>query len=433
MFFLRVNGHTFYKSFIASIARRERAFKAASLKGVNVMRVVHVNYDGEKDGGASIAMFRIIEAQREVGIDVAVACRCRPVESQTYQYVPSLFYRGVEFLSKVAMKLRYGRCFSTGLIDNGMADFVNSLQPDIVQLNWLQANTMGVKELTKIKCPIVWFTHDLWPMSGVEPYPAEEWFKKGPPDDFWLNKKVWGRKREVVKRLKGRLYVVSPSEWACKQARDSIVFKDIACTCIHYPANKILVKACEDFNGKTKIHNDRFTILFGATTGISAPIKGWDRLMSAIDLLTDEERQLMKIRVFGCETPSQKMHGVDVEFLGRLTIEELIPEYRRADLFAFPSRQETWGQTKTEALCCGTPVIAFDQTACANGIRHQKNGWIAPADNIGAYADGIRWFLKRWHENAPLDIRGEVDIYRPDAVAVEWKSFYESILDRRKG
>ena len=394
------------------------------------MRVIHVNHYGAKYGGASIAMFRMIEAQRKAGIDAVVACRTLIQEESVYKHDPKMFHCGVEFLSKVAMKLLFGHCYSTGLLVNGMADFVNSLHPDIVQLHWLQLNTIGMRELEKIYAPIVWFTHDLWPMSGVEPYPADEWYKNGSPKGTWINRKAWEVKRDVVSRLKGRLFVVSPSVWARTQARQSVIFKDTLCMCIHYPANDVLVKACDSFNGEPKSLNDRFTILFGATTGISAPIKGWDRLMSAVDMLADDERSVMRIRVFGCDMPSQKMHGVDVEFLGKLPLEELIPQYRAADLFAFPSRQETWGQTKTEALCCGTPVIAFDQTACAEGIRHQENGWVAPANDIEAYAEGLRWFLQRWKDRKPLIVRDEVTDYTPIIIGEQWECFYQKILSK---
>lgn len=393
------------------------------------MRVVHINFNGSKVGGASIAMFRIIEAQRQMGIDSVVACRCQPFEEGTYQYDPSVYRRIPEFASKVAMKLMYGRCYSTGLIDIGMADYVNSLRPDVVQLNWIQGNTIGVGELQRIRCPIVWFLHDLWPLLGVEAYPENEWFKKGAPDDFWFNKRSWTAKRKIVKRLAGRICVVAPSEWAREQARESVIFKDVPCRCIHYPVNRAIVNACDRFSCEEKPRNAKFTILFGATTGISAPVKGWDRLMSAIDMLTDAERANMQVKVFGCERDSERMHGVDVEFLGKLQMEQLIPVYRAADLFAFPSRQETWGQTKTESLCCGTPVIAFDQTACANGIRHMENGWVAAENDVRGYAEGIKWFFDVWRNKRSVGVRNEMSAYNPEMIGNEWKSLYQGLLN----
>ena len=396
------------------------------------MRVVHLNHYGAKYGGASIAMFRIIEAQRKAGIDSVVVCRTLSQEKYVYKYETSAFHRGEEFFSKVAMKLLFGHCYSTGLLRNGMINFVNSLDPDIVHLNWLQLNTVGIRELERITAPIVWFLHDLWPMSGVEPYPADEWYKNGAPKGSWINRKAWEVKRDVVSRLEGRLFVVCPSEWAKRQAEESVIFRNTPCECIKYPVSEVLVNACKDYNTERKPHTDKFTILFGATTGIESPIKGWDRLMAAIDRLTDNERAAIRIRVFGCDMPPQKIHGVDVDFLGTLTTEQLVPLYRDADLFALPSRQETWGQVKTEALCCGTPVIAFDQAACAEGIRHQENGWIASAGDIDAFTEGIRWFLRLWEKQTSLFVHNEAVDYTPDAIGMQWRHFYQRILHKSR-
>lgn len=394
------------------------------------MRVVHVNFDAATNGGASIAMLRIHKALRGAGVDSQIVCRKLPNDPYSVAYKMPLWRRVGELGYKAL--LRYVLCAkheSAGLYPTGMADLVNRLNPDIVQLNWLQANTISIRELAKFKCPIVWFTHDCWPMFGIYPCSKTDWFKKGPPTEGPLiNRIAWQNKCNVVKRLKGRLYVVSPSEWAMKEAQESIVFKDVPCFCIHYPATDSLVAACEQFAGKDKPKNDRFTILFGATTGISAPVKGWDRLMSAIDMLTDEQRANICIRVFGCHMQNQKMHGVDVSFLGKLNQSQLIPEYRQADLFAFPSRSETWGQTKTEALCCGTPVIAFDQTACANGVRHKENGWVASANDIASFAAGLQWFYDLWRNACPLTIADEIKSYRPEAIAAKWLDLYNHIF-----
>ena len=399
------------------------------------MRVVHVNYEGTKLGGASMAMCRTIEAQRQVGIDAIVACRCHPIEEYAHQHVPGIFSRCCEFASKVMMKLTYGHCYSTGLINMGMADFVNSLHPDVVQLNWLQANTIGIRELTKIKVPIVWFTHDLWPLSGISPFFGTDWFKYGEPkDSSFVDRLTWRTKYAVVQEIKERLHVVGPSDWAARMASESKIFSGVPSTCIHYPLSNVFEKACVKMADEPKSNNDEFVILFGATTGISLPIKGWDRLMSAMDLLTEKERKKIVIKVFGCSQPSEKMHGVNVEFLGRLNPEQLIRVYHSADLFAFPSRSETWGQVKVESMCCGTPVIAFQQTACADGIEHKKNGWIAPKDDIESFAEGVRWFMHQ-KETTGITIQADEIIreYSMQTIGSKWKSFYEELLEGVRG
>jgi len=48
-----------------------------------------------------------------------------------------------------------------------------------------------------------------------------------------------------------------------------------------------------------------------------------------------------------------------VEFVGAKRGQELGDYYRRADVFVFPSRWETFGLVMIEAMACGTPVAAY--------------------------------------------------------------------------
>ncbi len=52
----------------------------------------------------------------------------------------------------------------------------------------------------------------------------------------------------------------------------------------------------------------------------------------------------------------------DAHFVGKKEREELAEHYRSADLFAFPSRTDTFGIVLIEALACGLPVAAYDVT-----------------------------------------------------------------------
>ena len=73
---------------------------------------------------------------------------------------------------------------------------------------------------------------------------------------------------------------------------------------------------------------------------------------------------------------------------------------------------------KLEALSCGLPVLAFNRTACADGIRHEENGWIAPDGDIAAYAKGIEFFFRKWQ-------RGELNALRPQIAAEALMAFDE--------
>ena len=45
-------------------------------------------------------------------------------------------------------------------------------------------------------------------------------------------------------------------------------------------------------------------------------------------------------------------------------------------------------------------VIAFDRTACAEGIEHGVTGWIAPNGDFAAYADGLTHDFSEWKSGA---------------------------------
>src|SRR5260221_8558466 len=57
--------------------------------------------------------------------------------------------------------------------------------------------------------------------------------------------------------------------------------------------------------------------------------------------------------------------GERVEFLGHVPLARLAAEYRRADLFCLPSRQEGLGIVFLEAMAAGPPIVAAPATAGA--------------------------------------------------------------------
>lgn len=77
----------------------------------------------------------------------------------------------------------------------------------------------------------------------------------------------------------------------------------------------------------------------------------------------------------------------DFIFAGAQRGESLARHYASADAFLFPSLSETFGNVILEALAAGLPVVAFDQGAAHDHLRHGHNGYgIAPGDTEGFIA-----------------------------------------------
>ena len=71
--------------------------------------------------------------------------------------------------------------------------------------------------------------------------------------------------------------------------------------------------------------------------------------------------------------PLEERHP-DYLFCGTQRGESLARHYASGDLFLFPSKTDTFGNVVLEAMASGLGVVAFDDAAAAEHIRHDDNG-----------------------------------------------------------
>jgi glycosyltransferase involved in cell wall biosynthesis len=75
-----------------------------------------------------------------------------------------------------------------------------------------------------------------------------------------------------------------------------------------------------------------------------------------------------------------------VRFVGLVTAEEKLAAYVDADIVAYPSEREIFGLVAFEALMCGTPVVACDDSGCGAVLRAAGGGLVVPPGDVGALA-----------------------------------------------
>ena len=74
-------------------------------------------------------------------------------------------------------------------------------------------------------------------------------------------------------------------------------------------------------------------------------------------------------------------------FTGLKTGEELATLYASADIFAFPSVTETFGQVVLEAMASGLPVLGFDSPGVRDLVEQAVSGFLA--DSKVDYLDAV--------------------------------------------
>ena len=82
-------------------------------------------------------------------------------------------------------------------------------------------------------------------------------------------------------------------------------------------------------------------------------------------------------------------------FTGHLRQDLLAAWYASADLFLFPSANETFGNVVLEAFASGLPVVGVSRGGVQELVRPGRNGFLAPADAPAVFAEITRALLER--------------------------------------
>ncbi len=70
----------------------------------------------------------------------------------------------------------------------------------------------------------------------------------------------------------------------------------------------------------------------------------------------------------------QELTGLPVTFTGFLTGTALATAYASSDVFAFPSRTETFGQVVLEAMASGLPVVGLVAEGICDLVKNERTG-----------------------------------------------------------
>ena len=110
----------------------------------------------------------------------------------------------------------------------------------------------------------------------------------------------------------------------------------------------------------------------------------------------------------------------DAIFCGLQRGEELARHYASGDLFLFPSLSETFGNVVLEALASGLAVVAYDQAAAAQHIRHGHDGALAIPGDEADFIDAASWLLEDREHLRRVRLNA-----RQHAGRLEWRSIVE--------
>ena len=439
------------------------------------MTVAHIawQYGETNTGGAALSATRLHLALLARGIDSHYVCvhnregeeslkglkglkslkseennpqTFKPSNSQTSLAVHELprgilrkVYLSLTKLTRVVWRFtKYHRSISINAVPLfGLEAELKKIKPDIVHIQWINADVCAYEQLAKLPYKLVFNLHDLYMLCGFDVHPGDDpRFEEGytRANSSRLETWLFNRKRRLVEKTNPSF--IADSRWVESMCRRSFLGRNRPVRAIYnLPDALFLVGTLKPSNSQTfKLSNSQtFKLLFGCYGGLTNHFKGFPDLLKAFEFLTPEERSRLELRVFGSkelarsEAEKCEKLGIRMVNLGIPSNEDLRKEYLAADLFLFPSVKETIGMTKVEALFCGTPVVAFERTACAEGIIHGETGWIAPDGDCQSYAEGIRHCLAHPVDRATV-VAKTAEIFSSDKILNDVLDVYTQSL-----
>jgi glycosyltransferase involved in cell wall biosynthesis len=300
---------------------------------------------------------------------------------------------------------------------------------DLIHLHWLGTGFLSLFSLPRLRKPLVWTLHDLWPVLGVLPYPA--WGDAAPMGlGFDFDPLAVAIKQRVFPE---GLQFIAPSPWAAQQAERSEVFQ-----ALRQPSPIAVIPNAVDplfFEGPQESgpprDPQRPLLLFGGSNAFSDPRKGWQLLAPLLPWLARDYPQ-WRFASFGEPPPAGLRWPQPWQHHGLIRDpRQLATLYRSADLLVVPSHQETFGQVAAEAQACGLPVVALADSGVASVVEHLRSGYLLPQFTPEALQQGLRVLLDDPQCRHALSRRASqqaAERFQPQEVAAQHLHLYQRLV-----
>ncbi|ENJ3970233.1 glycosyltransferase [Salmonella enterica] len=404
-------------------------------------------------GGAARATYRLHRALRLAGVDSEMRVRNKysddpyitGANSKKEKLINAIRPRLGQLIDKLQKTDNYN--FHSGnWVPSSWSKEINSSDAAVVNLHWVSGETMSLKDIGKIKKPVIWTLHDMWPFCGSEHYAPDEKNSRWAVGYTAQNrpKTESGIDTDKIAFLrKGMswntpMHIVSPSSWLADCAKRSELFRHSNITIIPNALDTSIYKPIDKNFSRSLLGlpSDKTIILFGAIGGTKDKRKGYDLLIESLKSLSNNiSNDDVVCAVFGQSEPKEKSDiPFNVKWLGHVNDDVTLSLiYNSADVMVVPSRQEAFGQTASESLSCGTPVVAFCCTGLTDVVGHMKDGYLAKPFDTQDMAAGIKLIIEDEKLNREMSAKGRekaVSLWDFSVVAGQYKELYRKVSQR---
>ncbi len=295
-------------------------------------------------------------------------------------------------------------------------------EADIIHLHWIGDFVNFSSFFKNIKKPIVWRLPDLNPLLGCFHYLNNK--RKVSKQLLAIEKECVSIKQKSLSKITN-IHTVAISEQMKKAISQSPLLRKYPITLINngVDTNIFIPYDKESSRNEFEFKQDEIIFMFSSQL-LEDKRKGLKELITALETLKIENSLLICIGSY--KRPPNT--NIRIKCVGQINDESTMAKlYSASDFFVTPAFQESFGQTTTESLSCGTPVIAFPSGIAAD-IIDDELGVLCKDFTVEALIESITQALKRKYDHTKIRQR-IINHFSYDLIANQYKNLYESILD----
>jgi len=139
----------------------------------------------------------------------------------------------------------------------------------------------------------------------------------------------------------------------------------------------------------------------------------------------------IKIKAFGFKAPyipRYMLKHPNIEFMGKVSDEELLNLYSNALYTFFAFTHEPFGYIPVESMACGTPVLTYNRQGPSESVVDGQTGWLLENTEDLVTVAATLW-RESYQQNIRKNCRRRALVFDTKTVAKKWLKLMRSISD----